>query len=223
MALRSIISFFYEWAQNTPQKRIQHELEIAEKTAMLWARTCRSIAAFYFESLNKEGMIGGPGTILEVDETLVAKRKFNVGRLVEQQWLFGGILRSTPGAKFECFLELVSDRSRPTLHGVLKRRVRQGTYICSDSWAAYGDLTVLGFGNGKVNHSLHFVNPNDRNVHTQSIESLWGHLKKQLRQKCAFNRDYLDEYICEFLYRKTFPDVFESLLLHTALMFQTGQ
>ena len=37
--------------------------------------------------------IGGPGRIVEIDETLVAHRKFGVGRLVGKQWLFGVVVR----------------------------------------------------------------------------------------------------------------------------------
>ena len=121
LSLVKIFNILYEWAMNTPQKRIECELEISNKTALKWARACRSVVAFYFEKLDGQKMIGGPGTVLEVDKTLVAKRKYNVGRLVEQQWLFRGIILSALSTSFECFLELVPDRSRETLHEVLKR------------------------------------------------------------------------------------------------------
>ena len=46
--------------------------------------------------------IGGPGIIVELDESKFAKRKFNQGhRVVNQDWVFGGVER-TPERKC-CF------------------------------------------------------------------------------------------------------------------------
>ena len=36
-------------------------------------------------------MIGGQGKIVKIDESKFGKRKYNKGRLVEGQWVLGGI------------------------------------------------------------------------------------------------------------------------------------
>ena len=49
---------------------------------------------------------GGPGKIIQIDESVVAKRKYNRGRMIKEKMIFGGY---KPGKKLG-FLEIVEDR-----------------------------------------------------------------------------------------------------------------
>ena len=49
---------------------------------------------------NNPQAIGGPGLIVEIDEAMFGKRKYNRGRLREGVWVLGGVCRSTG----HCFL-----------------------------------------------------------------------------------------------------------------------
>ena len=40
-------------------------------------------------------IIGGPNTTVEIDECMFTRRKNQVGRVLPQQWVFGGLCRET--------------------------------------------------------------------------------------------------------------------------------
>ena len=39
----------------------------------------------------KQGLIGGPGHVVEIDECKIGRRKCNRGRMIEGQWIIGMI------------------------------------------------------------------------------------------------------------------------------------
>jgi len=209
--LEKLIRFVYEWAEETKQKKICRELGICKKTAVSLSDRLRHIVYSHVQVVNSSNFIGGEGKVVEIDETVVARRKYNVGRRVKEQWLFGGIVRGTLGGPIECFAELVNDRTAKTLEEVVKARVHPDSFICKDGWRGYVRLGDL-FKVGTVNHSKNFVNPEDRNVHTQSIESMWNQLKTFLREHKAFKREKLELYINEFIFRKSCVEVFNNLI-----------
>ncbi len=51
-----------------------------------------------------------------------------------------------------------------------------------------------------INHSLRFVDPNDPNIHTQTIESIWKSLKSHIPKQTNGNMKEL--YIEEYVFRK---------------------
>ena len=81
-------------------------------------------------------------------------------------------------------------RDRVTLEPLIKKYVNRGSIINTDCWSGYNGLAGYVDGNGRslnythhmVNHSRHFVNPNDPNQHTQTIERLWGDLKEHVKK-----------------------------------------
>ena len=115
----------------------------------------------------KEKKIGGAGDIVEIDESCFGRRKYNRGRAVRQVWVLGGVSRNTK----ETFLVICKKRDKKTLHTLISRHVEKGTTIHTDQWRGYYGLENLGYKHFCVNHSKEFVNPNDRSVHTQRIES----------------------------------------------------
>ena len=72
-------------------------------------------------------LIGGPGKIVEVDETLVGNRKYNHGSSVKGKWIFGGVERGSN----QCFLVRCDNNHRDhhVLTPLIKQRVCSGVTL----------------------------------------------------------------------------------------------
>ena len=106
----------YQWAhRNLSFLSLHHELNIANHTFVDWKNFCRDVCAEYFVA--HPVIIGGPGITVEIDESVFARRKY-VGRLVSNQWVFGGIEVGTPQRKG--FLATVDRRDVATLITILR-------------------------------------------------------------------------------------------------------
>ena len=209
MTLCNCMLFIHLWAKNYPEKLIINEFNFSKKTVVDWSRFCRDLCVFDFNS--NVNIIGGEGTIVEIEETLAVKRKYNRGRMLAAGWLFGGIERRNDGV-FKSFMMLVYDRSEPHLVSIIQRHVAPGTLIITDGWAAYRNLASFGYSHNVVIHENNFVSPMNRNVHTQTIESTWSSLKRFIRSHGTNKGTYYLEYINEYLFRRRNSDVFNAVL-----------
>ncbi|VDK49657.1 unnamed protein product, partial [Anisakis simplex] len=151
---------------------------------------------------------GGVGKTVEIDETVITKRKYGVGRCVRQQWIFGGVEIDSG----ECFLVPVDNRSAATLMPLIYKHILPGTTIVSDCWASYSQIQGADYSHLTVNHSLNFVDP-VTSACTNHIESLWQKFKQAHRTRFGTHRTLLPAYIEEFVWRKKFsgPDAFYHL------------
>ena len=87
----------------------------------------------------QQHQIGGVGFTIEIDEAMFSRRKNHVGRVLPQQWCFGGICRETR----ESFLVAVDDRSANTLIPIIIDKIAPGSTIISDGWAAYNTVIYM--------------------------------------------------------------------------------
>lgn len=196
LPLKDIIIIIYEWSRDTSIKEVEYQYGFANNTVIDHYRFCRDPVVEKYRRDMDSHCLGGVNIVVEIDEALVSRRKYNRGRLVKEVWVFGAIERQADNdtARKRMIVEVVEDRKKDTLREVIIRRIRTGTTIYSDSWAGYGDLNEIGYIHQMVNHSENFVNPNDKNVHTQTIESSWQKLKSSLKKK---------ELISKFILRNT--------------------
>ena len=143
-------------------------------TVISYNKLCRDICLSIVMDESSHS-IGVEGLTVEIDESKFGKRKNNKGRVIDGQWIFGGICRETK----EMFLVSVEKRDKNTLLPIIKERIKQGTTIVSDGWAAYKTLNSEGYSHQVVNHSKNVVDPTT-GAHTQNIENLWCQIKRQL-------------------------------------------
>ena len=100
-------------------------------------------------------VIGGSGKTVEVDESKFGKRKYNRGRLVEGQWVVGGICRETG----DIFLAECPNNKRDadTLLDIISRHVEKHSTVVTDCWRGYDRLDREGWQHLTVNHEYNFV------------------------------------------------------------------
>ena len=80
-----------------------------------WRNYVRDVYAEYL--ILHPRVIGGPGETVEIDESAFVRRKYNQGREVNTQWVFGGIcVRTKLG-----FLVPVDQRDAQTLLPIIQQ------------------------------------------------------------------------------------------------------
>lgn len=215
LPIQKLLLLIYYWSVDSCNKDTVRELELTNKTVTSWYKFCRTFCTSRLEN----GLIGGIGATVEIDESLITKRKYHRGRLVPERWVFGGIERTT-GTNQKRFIEFVDNRSKVTLLEIIQRRIAPGTIIMSDGWGAYRNLSRIGYRHFVVNHSKNFVHPENRNVHTQNVENQWRQIKRWLRSKGTNLGGAIQEYLDEWQYRRQVSDVFRDVILHMASLLK---
>lgn len=151
--------------------------------------------------------LGGFGVVVQADEAIIGRRKYERGRKVDGTWVVGmideeGLVR----------LEVCKKRDKPTLHGILKRHVNVASILHTDKWRGYMGLGDYFMDHKVVNHSREFIA--DDGTHTQRIESLWRDLRRRFSpggRRHEHIPEILDEYAwqrnCRRLGRDPFAEI----------------
>lgn len=177
------------------QQTIMKEVKCTGETVVNWSSYCREVCLFWAKKNSQK--LGGANKIVEIDEAKFGKRKYNRGRIVEGQWVFGGFER---GSK-KVFLVAVEKRDTETLLKIIQEWILPGTTIISDFWKAYDVLQHKGFIHLKINHSLNYVDSNDRSTHTQNIERIWRDVRGGI-PRYGRRKNHFVGYLAEFLFKR---------------------
>lgn len=218
--LRTIILSAYFWALDLHNHQVQAMLDTSKSTVVQYFQFYRDVCSTWL--LNNPIQLGGVGTVVQIDECVISKRKYNRGHHVPERWIFGMYdINQGVGS-----IEFVDRRSANVLLPIIQRKVIPGTTIHSDQWAAYNGIAQINVNppyiHETVNHSVNFRDPNT-GVHTNNVECFWKNCKLKLKGMCGVDSESLPSYIDEFLWRQFngghSEEAFDSLLEHISVWF----
>ncbi|XP_049302073.1 uncharacterized protein LOC125775469 [Bactrocera dorsalis] len=179
--LPQIFYLMFAYASHWCQTEVRKNSFIAilsTATICDWYSYCREAVVLYqIDHEEAVGKIGGPGKVVQIDESKFGKRKYNKGRRVEGHWVLGMVEDGSEDLKLTVCPENV--RSAEVLIPIIKKHVAEGSIICTDYWRAYNCLSDHGYEHRRVNQSdpeNPFVAPDG--THTQRIESQWRVIKR---------------------------------------------
>jgi hypothetical protein len=117
-----LLRMMYLWCIGSSSTQIVRMTRITHKVVSTWVKYFRQLVSqMIFDS--EKTMIGGPGTIVEIDESKFGKCKMcknRKGKRVVGAWVFGGVMRTPKGQSNPFFAVVVRDRSAATLLPLIK-------------------------------------------------------------------------------------------------------
>ena len=213
-AFKSIIILAFVWSANISVGSAHNLLGYRKDVISKYYRYFRDICSW--KLLKHDFEIGGEGHIVQIDESVITKRKYNKGRRVAEQWVLGIVDTSTNVG----LVRYVPRRDANTLIPIITSVVKQGSEIWTDEWKPYRALATRGYVHKTVCHKREFKGPDG--TCTNVVEGFWAVLKKFLRQNHVLKSKLLPEHIDEFMWRRVFcpeaktGDIFRILLSHIA-------
>ena len=135
---------------------LMSELDIARQTVIDWRSFVRDIFTDYI--LRQNTIIGGPGIIVQIDETHFVKRKYHRGRVEVK--VFGVV-----DIEGNCFMHTVDDRKKETLMAIISKRILPGSVIISDEFRSYSSLS-------QAEHHTVWIRQQGRTPHKQDWSNL---------------------------------------------------
>jgi hypothetical protein len=126
LTFQDVLYLTQDIVRREPAQLIQQEYGFSSKTIADWSMFCRQTMLEYMEGCSVK--IGGPNKTVEIDESMFGRRKYNRGRPVKGQWIFGGVERESG----KTFLVPLPDRTPDKLTAVIDAWIEPGTMVISD-------------------------------------------------------------------------------------------
>jgi hypothetical protein len=193
------LTLIYHFCNKDLGKNAAQQCEVTEKAAYQWFKKMRLVQSIIVSNLGEQ-KIGGKDHVVEIDEFHLYTPKHHKGRepAKGQIWGFGGIDVNTR----DVFVVKVVERTKKVLLPLIRNYINVGTTIYSDMWPSYKnlekDLAEMNIMHRSVNHKLEFVNSNDPEVHTQTVERLWLSFRSVVPKTAS--QSMMNSYFAFFLY-----------------------
>ncbi|XP_042222127.1 uncharacterized protein LOC121866481 isoform X1 [Homarus americanus] len=214
ISLKDILYLMYLFIDNrTTIKTASFETKLSPATIIDWYSFMRDIIINYCET--KSSKLGGPGTVVEVDEAEFGQRKCDKAE-VRGNWVLGGIER---GGK-KIFLVTVGDRSEETLIEVIKDWILEGTTIVSDRQSSFRNISLEGYFH-QTGDNPQNSKDSESSTNTNNIKRLWRDVRNEI-PKFGVREEHFESYLAKVFFRKIFPDQgerFHHFMLATAALY----
>ncbi len=211
LKLQNLVVILYAFSSGLSVKHTKTFLkqEVSQHSIIQWYTYLREICSLSL--LYTPIKLGANRSVVQIDEAFIgSKRKYSRGyQRGISECIFGLIDVTTK----QSVLRLVPNIKTETLVPIIKEYCVQNAEIHSDEAAMYRNLTSDGFIHKTVCHQDNFVGRDG--IHTNDIESYWGHLKNHFRKMNGTNRNMLPLHVDEYMYRhnnKQNGDLYEILI-----------
>ncbi len=189
------VMFLFTTTRNgVAAKRVEREIGVTYKTA--W-RMCHEIRK-YMAALDSDDPLGGPGEVVEVDETLIggSVRGKGKGYKGNKTCVVGMLERDG-----ELITRVAERRTKTAMHTLIQTHVQPGSTVNTDEFPGYWDVGMIGYRHNTVNHSKgEYARPTGAGVN--SIEGFWAQLKRGINGTYIHvSGKHLPKYLGEFEYR----------------------
>jgi transposase-like protein len=185
---------------------LHRTIGVTQKSA--WFMLQRLREAMRESNFGRGKLGGGPGSIVEADETFIGGKIANMHKNAKTKYML-----DSRGSDFnKTIVQGILDRDvrkvrasvvpnvkRETLQNQILNNVKYGSTVYTDAAVAYNAGMNARFVHDFVNHTEQYVKGS---VHTQGIENFWSLLKRTLRGTyVAVEPFHLSRYVDEQAFR----------------------
>jgi transposase-like protein len=182
-------------------KEVERQLGVTYKTA--W-RMCHAIRE-YMGAVDGDDIIGGPGEIVEMDETYIGGkvRGLGAGKISPNKHLVLGMMERNGNL----VTKVIKDRSRKSIWPAVSESVAPRSILHTDELASYGSISLRGYRHERVNHSAgEYVSK--KGVTVNGVEGAWSALKRGINgTHIHVSAKHLSKYLGEFEFRHNMRQV----------------
>jgi len=90
LSFKQILTFMFLWCAGQGQKEAGDVMGFSSQhTKVDYYNFFRDICSHHLQNTPGLFQFGGPGHVVQVDESVICKRKYNRGRLVREKWIVG--------------------------------------------------------------------------------------------------------------------------------------
>lgn len=208
----------YEWRPGLPLRLTRHQWQtllrchirglsaaaVAEEAGLHRQRVLRALILVR-AAMQREVPAVFQGTV-EIDETYVGgfwRNRRNAQRARGRKRGRGTI--KTPVFGILCrggqvWAQVVPDLAAQTLFPLIRRQVRLGSVVCSDTLPTYTGIAAKGYVHRLVQHDRGEFRSR-HGAHINGLEGFWGYLKRRLAAKGGIRPFRLPLYVAEYVWR----------------------